>query len=111
MNKNELEYKGYTGSVEWSEEDQLFYGKVKNIYGHFFYHGANIDELRKDFYDAVDFYLEDCEENGVEPEIPFKGSFNVRVGPDLHRKAANKAEQEGISLNKLICNALNTYLM
>ena len=70
MNYNNLSYKGYTGTVEWSEQDNLFFGKVKDIRSHILYEGKTIDELRDDFYDAIDFYLEDCEEHGDEPEIP-----------------------------------------
>ena len=47
-----------------------------------------------------------CKEMKREPQKPFKGSFNVRIPPALHRKAAKKATLMGISLNQLVQKAL-----
>ncbi len=49
-----------------------------------------------------------CEENGVEPEKPFKGSFNVRVRPEVHRGLAIAAAKRGESLNKYVSEILNS---
>ncbi len=54
----------------------------------------------------MDDYLEACAENGTEPEKPYKGSFNVRVSPEIHREAAICAAQQGTSLNGFIAAAL-----
>ena len=64
------------------------------------------EELRKDFHDGVDDYLATCKEKNITPEQPFKGSFNVRVGRDLHRQVALEAARRGVSLNSLIIAAL-----
>ena len=111
MSVNQLSYKGYTGTVEWSEESKVFHGRVLGIKAHMFYEGNNIDELRSDFINCIDEYIEYCNKNKLKPEKPYKGNFNVRVGSELHALALQKAEQEGISLNKLVCNALTSYLM
>ena len=111
MKTNELSYKGYTGTVEWSEVDKVFHGKVKGVWGHFHYEGKTIDELRSDFCELIDEYIDECHRKGVNPKKPYKGNFNVRVGDELHALALQKAEEEGISLNKLVCNALRAYLM
>ena len=104
--KNTMEYKGYTGSVEYSDEDGTFFGKVQFIRALISYEGSNAGELRKDFRDGVDSYLAMCEEKNITPEQPFKGSFNVRVGRDLHRQIALEAARRGVSLNSLIVAAL-----
>jgi len=104
--KNTMEYKGYTGSVEYSDEDGIFFGKVRFIRALISYEGSNAEELRKDFRDGVDDYLAICEEKNITPEQPFKGSFNVRVGRDLHRQIALEAARRGVSLNSLIVAAL-----
>lgn len=62
--------------------------------------------LRKAFEEAVDDYLEMCGKQGIEPEKPLKGSFNVRIGPELHRKLALAAARKRISLNKYIADLL-----
>ena len=65
-----------------------------------------LKELKKAFHEAVDDYLETCKEMGRESQKPFKGSFNVRIPSDLHRKAAAKATMMGVSLNQLVQKAL-----
>ena len=85
---NTMEYKGYVGSVEFSEEDALFFGKVLGVRALISYEGENARDLVEDFHSAVDDYLELCAAEGVEPEKAYKGSFNVRISPELHKKAA-----------------------
>jgi predicted HicB family RNase H-like nuclease len=65
-----------------------------------------VEALLEDFRSAVDEYLKFCRDGGKEPERPFKGSFNVRVAPDLHRKAALAASTRGVSLNALVEDAI-----
>lgn len=83
-----MKYKGYIGSVEFSEEDQIFYGKVLGIHALISYEGESAKELIQDFHDPVDDYLELCVEKRIEPEKAYKGSFNVRISPDFHRSIA-----------------------
>lgn len=104
--KNTMEYKGYTGSVEYSDDDGIFFGKVQFIRTSISYEGSNAEELRKDFHDGVEDYLSTCEEKNIAPEQSFKGSFNVRLGRNLHRKLAIEAAQRGISLNSLVIERL-----
>ena len=103
---NTVEYKGYTGEVCFSEEDRLLYGKVLGIRSLISFEGTTVAELISDFHEAVDSYLDSCAEENKTPEKPFKGSFNVRISPDLHRKAALKAMDQGISLNAFVENSL-----
>lgn len=67
---NTLEYKGYVGCVEFSEQDRIFYGKVKGIHSLISYEGTTINDLTKDFHEAIDSYLALCESEGIEPETP-----------------------------------------
>jgi predicted HicB family RNase H-like nuclease len=108
--KNMMEHRGYYGSVEYSDGDGVFYGKVEYIRSLVSYEGEDVEGLRRSFREAVDDYLEGCGERGIEPEQPFKGSFNVRVGSDLHRKAALYAQERGMNLNNLVKEALESYL-
>jgi predicted HicB family RNase H-like nuclease len=68
--------------------------------------GDSVQTLTQDFHNTVDEYLEFCEKNGKQPERPFKGSFNVRIQPELHRKAALTASARGISLNSFVEDAI-----
>ena len=103
---NYLHYKNYAGSVEFSEEDSVFHGKVAGIKSLISFEGDSVNALIEDFHNAVDEYIEFCAETGKQPEKPFKGSFNVRIGTDLHRKAALAATARGISLNSLVEEAI-----
>ena len=104
--KNTMEYKGYVGNVEFSEEDEVFFGKVIGIRSLISYEGATAKELIKDFHDAVDDYLALCEAEGVEPEKAYKGSFNIRISPELHKQAIRCAESNQMSLNSFVEKAL-----
>lgn len=109
---NTMEYKGYIGSVEFSETDQILFGKVQGIRSLISYEGTTVSELIEDFHGAVDDYLELCSEEGKTPEKAFKGSFNVRFkNPDLHKKAAVYAYNHNVSLNSVVEESVAEYLM
>ncbi|MCL2171242.1 MAG: type II toxin-antitoxin system HicB family antitoxin [Defluviitaleaceae bacterium] len=103
---NCLNYKDYTGSIEFSEEDGVFHGKVVGIKSLISFEGDSVSSITEDFRNAVDEYLEFCADSGIEPEKPFKGSFNVRIEAELHRKAALAASARGISLNSFVEDAI-----
>ena len=109
--KDMMTYKNYTGSVHYSDEDRVFYGKVEFLRSLISYEGTDVDSLRQVFEEAVDDYLKLCAEEGKEPEQPFKGSFNVRTGSDLHRRAVMSAKEKGVNLNRLVTEALENYLL
>ncbi len=102
-----LKYKGYTGSVEYSEEDNCLFGKVQGMMrDSITYEGTTVEELTADFEGAVDDYLQLCEEKGVEPRKPYTGVLNVRLTPEIHGSAAMAAQKAGISINAFIKNAV-----
>lgn len=107
---NIIHYKGYIGSVEFSEEDNLFYGKVMGIRSLISYEGTTASELISDFHLAVDEYLELCKTQNKIPEKAYKGSFNVRISPELHQKIAILAATHQISLNSLVEKSLEQYV-
>jgi len=108
--KDMMSYKGYYGSVHYNDVDCIFHGKIKFIRSLVSYEGTDVEGLRKAFEEAVDDYLELCEKEGIEAEQSFKGSFNVRTGSELHRRAALLAKEKGINLNKVVTEALERYL-
>ena len=107
---NTMEYKGYIGSVEFSENDGVFFGKVQGIRSLISYEGTNAAELVQDFHGAVDDYLELCAEQGAAPETAYKGSLNIRLGSDLHKRAAVYAITHQQSLNSFIEDAVKDKL-
>lgn len=99
---NVMEYKSYQGTVEYSPEDDILFGKVLGIRSLISYHGQSVKELRKDFESAVDEYLALCAENGTNPEKSYRGCFNVRIDPTLHKEAYLIAQAHHISLNQFV---------
>jgi len=104
--KDMMRYRDYFGSVHYSDEDRVFFGRVEFIRALVSYEGTDVTSLRRSFEEAVDDYLETCQAAGQAPEKPFKGSFNVRVGAALHQRVAIAASQRGMTLNKFIVEVL-----
>ena len=105
-----LEYKGYLGSVEYSDADEVLHGRLEFIRDLVTYEGMDARSLKAAFHEAVDDYLALCEAEGRKPDIPLKGSFNIRPGRDLHRRAMLYAKRRGMNLNSVVSDALRYYL-
>lgn len=106
-----MRYKGYTGSVEYSDEDNCLFGKVQGLHGTLIsYEGNTVDEIRADFEGAVDDYLASCQEMGIEPAKPYSGKFVVRMASDLHSRVAALAEATGTTINDIVNRAVRKEL-
>jgi predicted HicB family RNase H-like nuclease len=64
-----LEYKGYLGSVEYSNEDKVLHGRLEFIRDLVTYEGKDATGIRSAFQEAVDDYLELCEAEGCRPDV------------------------------------------
>lgn len=111
MMDNIMRYKQYWAQIRYSDEDECFWGKVEGLKStSITFEGHTVKELKKDFKEAIDFYLENCRLANEKPEEQCKGSLNVRLGRELHTKAKIKAIEEHISINELIKNAVTAYI-
>ena len=108
--KNTMSYKGYYGSVEFSDDDSVFFGRIIGINDRITYEGDNVADLRNDFQEAVDEYLETCLRIGKEPEKVYRGTFNVRIAPALHRQLAVFSATHGKTLNSAVEEAIQYYI-
>ena len=104
--KDVMLYKDYVGSVHYSEDDEVFFGKIEGIDDLVTFEGVSVIELKKAFSEAVDDYIEMAIENGKKPEKTFRGSLNIRLKPDVHKKANRMALIEGKTLNQFINEAV-----
>lgn len=105
-----LQYKGYDGSVLYSADDRLLHGRILGIRDMVSYEGTDVEGLEENFKGAVDEYLAFCAAEGKTPDVPFKGSFNIRISQELHQRAALFAEQNQRKLNSVVSEALKEYL-
>lgn len=109
--KDKLIYKEYIGTVHFSADDETFFGKIEGINDLVTFEGETVKELKNAFEEAVEDYIELCKEVGKAPLKSFKGSFNVRLDPNLHSKAFEKATLDGKSLNQLVQEAIEQYVV
>ena len=104
--KDMLKHKGFYGSIHFDQDELILYGKVEFIKALINYEAESAADLKRVFVEAVDDYLLMCEQENIEPEKPFKGTFNVRVGESLHEQATIAAANRGIRLNEFVKQAL-----
>lgn len=102
-------YKGYTGSIEVSEEDNCLFGRVLDLPKDTMitYEGETVSQLREDFIGAVDDYIAYCDEAGISPCKSYSGSLNIRISSETHRRIAQLAKKDGLSINAFIRQALD----
>ena len=106
-----LQYKDFFGSVHFSADDGVFFGKIEGINDLITFEGITVDEIRDAFQEAVEDYIDICKQTGKPVQKSYKGSFNVRIAPELHKKAVQKSLILGISLNKLVQRALEKEIL
>ena len=108
--ENTLYYKNYYTNVSYSAEDKILYGKIEGINDLVTFESESAETIEKEFHSAVDDYLAFCEEVGKEPEKGYKGSFNVRIAPELHKALAEYAARNGLSLNQATATAIEKFV-
>ncbi|MGA2298752.1 MAG: type II toxin-antitoxin system HicB family antitoxin [FCB group bacterium] len=104
--KDIIKYKEFIVSAHYSDDDEIFFGKIEGIDDLVTYEGSTVTNLKKAFEEAVNDYIQLCEDTGKLPKKSYNGSFNVRIPPHLHKIVAEKAISYGIPLNKLVQQAL-----
>ena len=101
-----LEYDGFIGSVHYSSRDETFFGKLEGVNDLITFEGSTVRELKKSFVEAVKDYQSLCRETGKDVLKSFKGSFNVRIPPDMHMQVFTRAKMEGKNLNEFVQEAI-----
>jgi predicted HicB family RNase H-like nuclease len=104
MNQH-MEHKGYLGSVEIDMKDHFVFGRLLFIRDVVSYRSEDLKHIRSAFEAAVDDYLLTCAELHEAPDVPCKGTFNVRIGAELHQKVALAASRQEVSLNEWVKDA------
>ena len=107
---NTMEYKGYHTKIKFYSESMTLRGKIEGINDYVDFEASDISSVEAEFHAAVDDYLEFCKEVGKKPEKEYKGTFNVRISPELHRKIALCALKEDCSLNSAVENAIREFV-
>jgi len=106
---NIMKLNGYKATIEYDPELDMFRGEILNLNGGADFYGQNPDELREEFNNSLEVFLEVCKEKGISPTKD-SGDFNVKIPPDLHRKIAKQAKIEGINVNQWITDKISQIL-
>jgi predicted HicB family RNase H-like nuclease len=101
-----MEYKGYIGEVTFDSDAHIFHGEIINTRDVITFQGKTVDELEAAFQESIEDYLKWCKEDGVSPEKPYSGKFNLRISPELHKEIAITARKMKLSINKFVEKAV-----
>ena len=97
---NTMQYKGYTASINFDEDDDIFVGRVVGIRDIIAFHADNVADLKKEFAEMIDFYLESCARDGEEPNKPTSNKLTLRIAPRVRAAINAAAERAGTSTNR-----------
>lgn len=111
MKNNVLEYKGYYTRIEYDTEGLVLRGKIEGINDLVTFECEDTKKVEEEFHKAVDEYLNFCKEVGKTPEKEYKGTFNIRISPKLHKELAALAIKNGDSLNGSVEKAIREYVV
>jgi predicted HicB family RNase H-like nuclease len=103
---NILTYKGYYSVVSFDAEQCYLYGKIEGISDLVTFEADAPSDAQLAFEEAIEDYLAFCAEAGKTPDRAYKGKFNVRIDPELHRAADKTAAERGVSLNQFVEGAI-----
>ncbi|MEM1096998.1 MAG: type II toxin-antitoxin system HicB family antitoxin [Bacteroidota bacterium] len=107
---NFIQYKGFTGTAEYNPDDHLFHGNLVGVEATVLYHGETVAEFEQAFREAVDDYIDYCQEKGVDPFKNYSGKFSLRMDPNLHRALTDRAAATGQSINQIAIEAIKAHL-
>lgn len=103
-----MEYRGYRALITYDKEDATMIGEVIGINDSLNFHGDSVQELENSFHQSIDNYIDLCQEIGKKPEKEYKGNFNIRITPELHRQLSLEAATRHMTLNRYIGNILES---
>lgn len=103
---NTMELDGFTAVITYIPERDMFRGEIQGLNGGADFWGSTPDDLRREFRESLDFFIETAKKHGLPVRKAASGRFNLRISPELHASAAAMAKAEGIALNALVERAL-----
>ena len=105
-----FEYKGYRTKIIFDADAMLLHGKIEGINDLVTFESEDTSKIETEFHRAVDDYLDFCREVGKKPEKEYRGLFNVRINPSLHKRIAAEALKANLSLNAIVEKAIESYI-
>lgn len=103
-------YKGYDSVVSIDTSAGVLSGRITGIKDVVHFEASSVPELEAAFHEALDDYLEWCQELGVQPDKPYSGNVLVRMPPELHKALARRALRDHSSINAIAVSAIDEHL-
>ncbi len=97
----------YVARIDYDPDSGRFGGEVVNAADVITFHGTSVQELEREFAASVRAHLAFCKRKKIAPARPFSGTFNLRVGPDVHARVSAAASVAGESMNAWVANTLD----
>jgi len=97
---NTLNYNGFTAKVEFSADDNAFFGRILGVDEIVTFHAETVEELKSSMKESVDFYIEVCERKGKTIKKNYSGKLLFRLPTELHARIAETAAKRGKSINE-----------
>ena len=107
---NIMQYESYRAKIEYDPEIDQFRGEILGLNGGADFYGNSPAELRVEFKNSLEAFLEVCEENGISPKKEYSGKFNLRIPPKLHGEIAAVASAQEKSINHWVADVLEHQL-
>lgn len=100
----------YTYRLTWSAEDEAYVATAAE-FPSLSWLADDREEALRGLEALLSDVLEDLRSNGEEIPMPladraYSGRFQVRIPPEVHRRLATEAAEQGVSLNRLVSSRL-----
>lgn len=105
-----LEYKGFKAQIDFDDQAGLFVGEVINMNDGAVFSGRSVDELRAAFEKAVERRLNAPNSPRQTLERCYSGRISLRIKPDMHRRIADQAAKNGMTVTEWVVKQLSENL-
>ncbi|AXY22853.1 type II toxin-antitoxin system HicB family antitoxin [Komagataeibacter saccharivorans] len=103
---NMMEIGSHRAVIQFDPEIGMFRGEFLGLNGGADFYADSVEGLRTEGEISLRVFLDMCEAKGIAPTKRYSGKFQVRLSPDVHARAAEIAAARGVSLNRLVQDAL-----
>lgn len=98
-----LIYKTYCATIDYDNEDKIYFGRIADIIDIISFHGETLEEVIVAFEEAVDDYLETCKKLGHEPNQ----SFALKISDDIRNAIEHAARLNNKTVQQWANEVLN----
>ncbi|MEM8613238.1 MAG: type II toxin-antitoxin system HicB family antitoxin [Cyanobacteria bacterium P01_H01_bin.105] len=93
------EYRGYITDIKADSSNDRLIGKVLGTRALIKASGKTFPEVRQNLTEAIDEYIEICQQENLEPDKSYSGEICLQTLPDIHRAVEIVASLSGKSVS------------